>query len=420
MITTATTVLTMMTKMNSKPMVNRFLILLSIYCSLATVHPSWAQNYSPSSRVSLLTFGPGEDLYSVFGHTAIRIYDPTQNIDRTFGWGGFRFAENNFYVKFLRGTLPYYIDAYDMSLMMYAYQAENRTIREQVLNLSPAQKQQLFSVLATNMLPENQTYQYKFFYDNCATRPRDVLTRACGDSLTMLSRSRMTGKSYRDWMNDYLGEKPWAKVGMNLAIGQPADEQTDGWHAMYLPDNVHDQMGHATLRQADGKVVPLVIADQTLFKAARTFPQELPLLFDPNVVFAILAVVITLVTIRRYTFGHVDRWLDRLLFGISGFLGWFLFLLWVATDHGVTAWNPTLLYLMPLHLPLIYWATNGNATARRRTMYFGITAGLTILGMILSKVPGGVDVLFPMTLLVRCLVNMQPVRRGRQALARVS
>ena len=388
---------------------------LVIHYSLVISHYSFSQPPS-SAQISLLTFGPGEDLYSVFGHTAIRVYDPTRGQDITYGWGGFRFAENNFYLKFLRGTLPYYIDAYDMNLMVYAYQTENRTIREQILNLSPTQKQRFFAVLATNLLPENQTYQYKFFYDNCASRPRDVIAKACGDSLTIPSRSRMTGKSYRDWMNEHLDKsgKSWAKLGMNLAIGRPADEQTDGWHAMYLPDQVHDQLTHATLRQANGQLVPLVAADRTLFEARRTFLHELPVIFDPNVVFGLLGVAVAVLTIRRYRAGRVDRWVDRLLFGVSGFLGWFLFLLWMVRDDDVTAWNPTLLYLMPLHLPLIYWATGSTTTARRRTRYFGITAVLILLGMVLSKVPGGVDVLFPMTLLVRCIVNLQPVWRGRQ------
>lgn len=409
------------TMMRSRPVRNRWLsLLLILHYSLFIYNSSFSQTLSPAARMSLLTVGPGEDLYSVFGHTAIRVNDPAQNLDVTYGWGGFRY-EDNFYVKFLRGTLPYYIDAYDMYPFLYAYQAENRTVREQVLNLSPVQKQQLYAVLLKNMLPENRTYQYKFFYDNCATRPRDKLAEACGDSLTIPSRNRMTGKSYRDWMNIYLDKsvKPWAKLGMNLAIGQPADVKTDGWHAMYLPDQVHDQMGQATLKKSNGRVEPLMSSDQTLFEARQTFRQQIPLFFDPNVVFALIAIAVTVFTIRRYQVGRVDRWVDRLLFGISGFLGWFLYLLWVGTDHGVTAWNPTLLYLMPLHLPLVYWATGKGTTARRRTLYFGSTAVVIVLGMFLSKVPGGVDVLFPMTLLGRCLVNLQP-RSGPQPLIRVS
>lgn len=404
--------MTMMNKLTKSMVRKLFSFLLILYSSILNPHSTFAQTLSPTARMSLLTVGPGEDLYSVFGHTAIRVNDPAQNLDITFGWGGFRY-EDNFYVKFLRGTLPYYIDAYDMYPFLYNYQLENRTVREQALNLSPAQKKELYAVLLTNMRSENRTYQYKFFYDNCATRPRDKIEEACGDSLTIPSRNRMTGKSYRDWMNQYLGEKPWAKLGMNLAIGQPADQKTDGWHAMYLPDQVHDQLAKATLRKPGGQAEPLVLSDETLFKAQTTFRQQVPLFFDPEVVFGLLAVAITVFTIRRYLYGKVDRWLDRLLFGITGFLGWFLLLLWVATDHGVTAWNPTLLYLMPLHLPGIYWATDFGATARRRTFYFGGTALLILLGMFLSKVPGGVDVLFPMTLLVRCVVNLQPARIGQ-------
>lgn len=373
-----------------------------------------AQTLSPGARISLLTAGPGEELYSVFGHTAIRVYDPALNLDRTYGWGGFRFAENNFYVKFLRGTLPYYIDAYDMYLFMYAYQQENRTVREQVLNLSATQRQRVFQVLETNMLPENRTYQYKFFYDNCSTRPRDKLVEACGDSLLIPSRSVMTGKSYRDWMNDYLGEKPWAKLGMNLAIGRPADEQTDGWHAMYLPNNVYDQLARATIRQPGGAMQPFVADDKTLFKGATTFRQQVPIIFDPTVVFAVLGLIIVFVTIRQYQRGTVSRRLDRWLFGIVGFWGWFLLLLWVGTDHGVTAWNPTLLYLAPYHLPLIFWATGKNAGNVRRARYFAFTGLLIIVGMFLSTVPGGVDILFPMTLLVRCLANLRPVGQSRE------
>ncbi|WP_333483045.1 hypothetical protein [Spirosoma telluris] len=247
-----------------------------------------------------------------------------------------------------------------------------------------------------------------------------MIAEVCGDSLTIPSRSRMTGKSYRDLMNDYLNEQPWYQLGMNLAIGWPANQQTDGWLAMYLPDQVHDQFAHATVRQANGQLIPLVQSDQTLWAAQKTFRKQVSLLLDPDVVFAVLGVLIALFTIRRYKVsGKVDGWFDRLLFGIVGFLGWFLLVLWLIRDDGVTGWNPTLLYLMPFHLPLIFWATSSTATARRRTIYFGLTAFLLLPGIILSKIPGGFDVLFPLTLLVRCIVNLQPVRQAYRTPARI-
>lgn len=374
-----------------------------------------AQSLSPASQVSLITYGPGnDDIASAFGHTEIRITDPAIGLDRNYSYGGFDYNTDSFLLKFLRGTLPYVLSVHSLYQVVYYYQQTNRSIREQFLTLTLSQRQKLYAALEKNALPQNREYRYRFYYDNCATRPRDMIVDACGDSLTIPSRSLMTGKSYRDLMNDYLTERPWYQLGMNLAIGHPSDEQTDGWHAMYLPNQVHDQFIQARLRQANGQVVPLVRGEQPIFMPPQTFPRELPFFFDPNVVFALLAIAVTVFTIRRYQRGRVDRWFDRLLFGIVGGLGWFLYLLWVGTDHGVTAWNPTLLWLMPLHLPLIFWATSAKSTARRRTTYFALTALLVVLGMVLSTVPGGVDVLFPMTLLVRCTVNLQVARRGRQ------
>lgn len=376
---------------------------------------------SPASQVSLITYGPGDDdISSAFGHTEIRIVDPAIGLDRDYSYGGFDYRADFFILKFLRGTLSYFLSVHNLYQVMYYYQQTNRSIREQKLALSLSQRQELFTALEKNYLPENRDYRYKFYYDNCATRPRDMIVEACGDSLFIPSRSRMTGKSYRDWMNDYLNEKPWYQLGMNLAIGWPANEQTDGWRAMYLPNQVHDQFARATIKLANGQVVSFVQGEQTLFAAQNGFRQQVPLFLDPDVVFTILGILIAVFTIRRYKVaGKVDSWFDRLLFGVVGFLGWFLLILWMIRDDGVTGWNPTLLYLMPFHLPLIYWATGKNTTARRRTIYFGITALLIVLGIFLSKIPGGFDVIFPLTLLIRCVANIQIVRKGYQVPARV-
>ncbi|WP_317165817.1 lipoprotein N-acyltransferase Lnb domain-containing protein [Spirosoma arboris] len=398
-----------------------FILVLTLYSSFIIHHSSFSQTLSPAARVSLITYGPGnDDISSVFGHTEIRFTDPMLGLDRDYSFGGFDYRADYFIIKFLRGTLPYNLTVHNLYQVLYYYQQTNRSIREQSLNLSPIQRQRLFSALEENYLPQNREYRYKFYYDNCSTRPRDMIANACGDSLTIPSRSRMTGKSYRDLMNEYLEEMPWYQLGMNLAIGKPSDEQTDGWHAMYLPERLFDQFAHATLRQANGQIVPLVSSVQTIFAPQETFRQQVSLLLDPDVVFAILGVLVALFTIRRYKVaGKVDSWFDRLLFSIVGFLGWFLLVLWLIRDDGVTSWNATLLYLMPLHLPLIFWATSSKATARRRTLYFGTTALLILLGILFSKIPGGFDVLFPMTLLIRCIVNLQPVRQAYRTPARI-
>jgi len=382
--------------------------------------PARAQPLSPQAQVSLLTFGPGDDLYSVFGHTALRVYDPGLGIDRVYNYGMFDFRTDNFYVKFLRGTLPYQIGVDDMYRTLYAYQMDNRSIREQLLNLSPKQKLTLFNALETNLLPENREYRYKFFYDNCASRPRDMLVQAAGDSLRFQAGVDTT-KSYRDWMNDYLGGKPWARMGMNLAIGWPADHTASGWEAMYLPKNVYDQVARATLLLPDGSQRPVVASDQQLLQSTPTEADVASLWERPGLVLGLLFVLVLGLTLRQHRRGERGFWLDRLLFGFAGFWGWFLFLLWVGTDHGVTAWNPALLFLMPLHLPLIFRITRrGDERTIRR--YFGLSA-VGMLLFFLYTIPNGYvfgHSFFLLTLLLRAGYHIQYKQPAYQPSARAT
>ncbi|WP_229369714.1 lipoprotein N-acyltransferase Lnb domain-containing protein [Fibrivirga algicola] len=364
-----------------------------------------AQQLSPSARVSLITYGPGqEDISSVFGHTEIRIYDPAIGFDRNYSYGGFDYAADYFVIKFLRGTLPYHISSHTLFQAVNYYQQYNRSIREQVLNMSVPQVQRLYQALETNLLPQNREYSYRFYYDNCSTRPRDMITTAMGDSLIWSPQVKQPTKSYRDWMNDYLGAKPWEQLGMNLAIGRPADKITSGWEAMYLPNNVFDQLTKAQVRSPNGQLTPLVAQTQTIFAGQQLFKSTLPIVVYPDFVFLVLLVLVAFLTWRHWNAGgRTGIWLDRLLFGFAGTWGWFLFLLWFATDHGVTTWNPTLLWLMPLHIPGVFWATSSKRHPFQTNTYFRITALLLVISFFVLNAPGFADTLFVGTLLVRAL-----------------
>lgn len=382
-------------------------LLLTAHCSLLT-----AQTLSPAARVSLITYGPGQDdISSVFGHTEIRIYDPTTGTDRDYSYGGFDYNADYFIIKFLRGTLPYRLSAHNLYQVIYYYQQNNRSIREQLLNLSATQRQRLFEALETNYQPENREYRYKFFYDNCATRPRDMIAEACGDSLRFPAPQQFT-KSYRDWMNDFLGEKPWEQLGMNIAIGRPADVIATTWESMYLPNNVFNQFAKATIQQSNRQQLPLVSSTQTLFEPPNLPKQNLPLPFYPAFVFAVFGALIGFITYRQYVQGNVNRSIDRLLFGFAGLCGWLLLFLWIVRDDDVTSWNPSLFWLLPVHLPLIFRATNGKSQ-RFTNLYFGITALLLVVGLFTCNIPGGAHILFILTLLIRCVANIQQVRRTR-------
>ena len=384
--------------------------------------PLQAQPLSPAAYVSLITYGPGQDdISSVFGHTEIRFNDPMTGLDRDYSYGGFDYNADSFVLKFLRGTLPYRISAHQLNQVAWYYEQNNRSIREQVLSLSGPQKQRLFTALETNLLPENREYRYKFYYDNCSTRPRDMITAAMGDSLLWATTVKQPTKSYRAWMNEYLGAKPWERLGMNLAIGRPADKVTTGWEAMYLPDNVFAELAKAQVRTATGQLAPLVAQTQTLFEGQRLFKDTLPLVAYPDFVMLVLLVLVALLTWQQWNRNQAGlvtkgRWLDRLLFGFAGIWGWFLFLLWFATDHGVTTWNPTLLWLMPLHIPGVFWATSGKRTPQQAGTYFRTTAALLFISLFITNAPGFADELFIGLLLVRALYRSW-VKTERVALA---
>lgn len=338
-------------KLNNNPLRTWiFLLLLTITQTLA--HAQFG-TLSPQSKISLVTIGPGQELYSGFGHSVIWIYDPLNGLDRAYNYGSFRgdFASPTFYIEFLRSTLPYYVSVAPLAPQAAYWQMENRSISEQVLNLSLAQKQRFYNFLETNLLPENREYQYKFFFDNCATRLTVGLKEACGDSLIYNGYTKEK-LSFRQWIDRYAyKQNPWADFGMDLAIGAPSDEIATPEQATFLPDNLAAAFADAKVKTANG-MVPLVSSTQSLFAAS---PGPPPSPFTPTVFFWTLAIVTLAFTYWQIRANRVNFVFDKILFGIAGTAGWILLLLWFGTNHGVTEWNYDILWAFPLWMPLIFF-----------------------------------------------------------------
>jgi len=130
---------------------------------------------SPEAQMSLLTASPGKALYSAFGHSALWVYDPVMGIDEVYNWGTFDFNAPNFYMNFLRGRLWYMLTVVPLQAFLWEYEYQGRSMHEQVLNLNAAEKEKIYEYLQYNRRPENVHYLYDFFYDNCATRIRDLV-----------------------------------------------------------------------------------------------------------------------------------------------------------------------------------------------------------------------------------------------------
>lgn len=323
---------------------------LSIFILLFIVVSSFAQQLqlSPEAKISVLTIGPGTSLNDAFGHNGFRIKDDNQGIDVVYGYGEYDFDAPNFYLKFAQGKLNYLISRHNFTDIVYHYSSSNRTIEEQVLNLTDAEKQTLFNFLETNYLPQNRRYLYDFFYDNCATRIRDVALNATDGHIDFKAPKDFEPKTFRTLIHDHVGLNTWGSLGIDIALGAVIDRKASVYEHMFLPKYIHDFFGKATRNNSEN----LVESATTLFKKKET-KTAFYVLFSPLVILGLIGLGMLFVTYKDYKTNSRTKWLDLAIFGLTGIIGVLILLLWFATDHSATAQNYNVLWAFPLNILVI-------------------------------------------------------------------
>jgi hypothetical protein len=303
---------------------------------------------SSEARISVITCGPWQnELYSAFGHSAFRVHDPAYNIDEAYNYGVFDFDQPNFYLNFARGYLYYKLGVYDYQQFQNYYIYHNRYIHEQVLNLTTEQKQKLYDYLQWNARPENQHYRYDYFYDNCATKMRDVVVKVFGDSVKFDGSYVTTDYTIRELTDLYLVHQPWGDLGIDICLGLPMDKVAAPYEYMFLPDYVESGFDHATILNGD-TAVSIVKQKVIVYESrAEDLPGGLP---HPLYIFSAVTLLALVLTISNLRKKKLSTWFDSLLFGVSGAIGLLLALLWFATDHKAAAQNLNLLWAIPTHL----------------------------------------------------------------------
>ncbi|MDH7912981.1 DUF4105 domain-containing protein [Winogradskyella sp. SYSU M77433] len=303
---------------------------------------------SPSAEVSVLTVGSGESLNDAFGHNAFRIKDRTLGVDIVYGYGEYDFGAPNFYLKFARGKLNYLISRDSFRDFYNHYLYYNRTIEEQVLNLSPEQKQRLFDYLENNYKPENRRYLYDFFYDNCATRIRDVSEIATNSSIQFDTPKNFESKTFRELIHEHVKLNSWGSFGIDIALGSVVDKEATPREFMFLPKYIHEFFENAKINNSDDLVkYSSVVLQKKPSNSSSNF------LLSPLMIVGIISIVILYITYKDFKTEKRSRWLDIILFSITGIIGIILLLLWFATDHTATAQNYNLLWAFPLNLFVI-------------------------------------------------------------------
>ena len=309
---------------------------LSIILLIFTLNIGYSQyiQLSTNAEISMITAGPGKVLYEGFGHSTIRIKDT--NFDTAYNYGMFDFNAPNFNLNFTKGKLLYKLESYPFHYFVRSYQRDGRWIKEQVLNLNKQEKQQFYEYLENNAKPENATYLYDPFFNNCATILREITELILKEKVTFKTNHIQKKKSFRALMNDEIQWNTWGSFGINLALGSKLDQVATEKQHMYLPDFVYSGFKNATVT-IDAKEENLIKTDRYILKFDELKVKTSSL--NPLVVFSLILFIGLCITYRDIKRKKRTKWLDFLLFFFTGLIGLLIVFLWFFTDHSTTPNN---------------------------------------------------------------------------------
>ncbi|MBW6533931.1 MAG: DUF4105 domain-containing protein [Mariniphaga sp.] len=301
---------------------------------------------SQQAEISVLTCSPGNEPYSVYGHSAIRVKNITYNYDVVFNYGIFDFSTPNFLYRFASGQTDYLLGAYDFSSFVDEYVADQRSIIEQILNLPLKEKQKVFDFLVWNAQPENRIYRYNFLFDNCATRIRDVIQEQTEGEVIFAENSQ-NQKSFRDLIKKYHSKLLWLNFGIDLVVAAPADQKASVYNEMFLPDYLMKHFATATINN-EYVIKPLIKSTGVIYQAPEMKYKSLKIL-SPAVIFGVLLFVVVYISVGQYKKKKINYLTDYLVFGFNGFLG--LVILWFVlySEHPAMSPNYNLMWAIPLN-----------------------------------------------------------------------
>ncbi len=305
----------------------------------------------------LVTFSPGEVYWERFGHNAIWLREPAEEIDHTFNFGYFDFDQQDFLLRFLRGRMLYFSVAQPAEREFEFYRQQNRSIRLQKLKLDRSQYVRLRDYLLNEIKPENRDYHYDYYLNNCSTRIRDAIDIALDGALAKSTAELPAKLNFRDHTRRLTQMQTWYYLGLELGLGYPADRAVSRWDEMFIPMVVADEIAAMTLPGSD-KGQSLVEKDLMLFTSSAPTPSAEPgSVWYRYLLLGLLVVAIAWISGKFmppvWLAGLSHAWL--LIAATNGLI---LAFLWLFTDHVVASSNANLLLFNPLFLLALIPALN--------------------------------------------------------------
>ena len=343
-------------------------IISLIMVLIISTNATYAQVRSGLS-ISLLTCSQGDELYSTFGHTAIRVIDSVSLTDIVFNYGTFEFDDPSFYSKFVRGKLNYFLSAEQFNDFKAVYEYEKRGIIEQELVLTDQEKMSIRDKLYNNIKEENKFYKYDFLFDNCTTRVRDIIfnTKKYNTTIPFVTPESFT---FRNAIHEYLdkGNKHWSKLGIDILLGSPTDQKMNAYQGLFLPDNLMKALDSCSKQSQQ-----YTVSSRTILKGNSTPAQNTR--FIPLFIFTVIFGGCALLLFAKNSIlKKTSNIISRSFLFITALLGVLLIFMWAGTDHAMCKYNYNLLWALPTNIILAF--------ANRQSKVFRILSPITVMVLV--------------------------------------
>ena len=336
-------------------MQNYFLSWISVILCLL-LHKINYGNNSPfpfdleKVEISIITCDPGSEVYSLFGHGALRINHIESDEDIVVNWGIFEYYEDQFKFgyDFAKGRLNYYMGIQNTMNFLREYRYYNRGVREQILNLTTGEKKEIIEFVSVNNLPDNRNYKYEFFYDNCSTRIRDLLSSIFRSNISWGNHPSENKFTFREIIHQNLAPQPWLMLGIDLVLGQRIDKLVNNKNLMFLPvylEAILDSTKITTVAQSK----TLISRKNVLIPTAEN---NRPAITNITI-YGWIVLMITLLLLFLKNDRIFNVW-SCVLLTLLSLLGVVLYFMWFGTDHQATKNNSNILWANPSYLFLVW------------------------------------------------------------------
>ncbi|MDO5522413.1 MAG: DUF4105 domain-containing protein [Bacteroidia bacterium] len=400
-------------------MLRTILVAISFFIIAGTQSTKAQIQLSDSAKISLMTTSPWDGaIYAVYGHTAIMVRDDSLGIDKVFNYGYFDTSRPNFMYHFVRGETDYVVEAVPLEFFLNEYRMKGVEVVEQELNLTQEEKQNLWNALYINTLPENKSYRYNFFYDNCVTRPRDLTEKHVQGVIQYPADTNV--QTFRDLVHECVSAFPWMKFGIDLVIGSDADKPITLREKMFLPVYLLNAFEGANVEKPDTVSYPLVKNTEIVVPLVNQSKADGEWgVFNPlSIAFALLFItilisVVQIVKLNRIRFPKIY---DTFLFVLFGLGGLVIFFLMFFSVHPATNpnWNFVWMNIFALIFAFLFWVKSAKKAVNiYHFINFAVLTLFLLLWWFIPQQLPPATIPFSMSLWIRSGMNVFMLRKRR-------